>query len=58
MIMRNSLKNIETKLPQLGINISIGLCLVVLTAFVGQKGGFGATFTTVVVIYLGYKLLS
>jgi hypothetical protein len=57
MIMRNNEKNIETKLPPLGIHIKFWLRLVGLVVVVGLIYGFGATFSTVVGIYLCYKLL-
>jgi hypothetical protein len=57
MIMRNNEKNIETKLPPLGINIKFWLRLAGLTGLAGLLYACGATFTTVVGIYLGYKLL-
>jgi hypothetical protein len=57
MIMRNNEKNIETKLPPLGINIKFWGWLVGLAVVAGLIYAFGATFTTVVGIYLGYKLL-
>jgi len=57
LIMRNNGKNIETKLPQLGINIKIlarlaGLALIFFALYI-----FGATIPTVIGIYLGYKIL-
>jgi hypothetical protein len=57
MIMRNKVKNIETKLPPLGINIKFWLHLAGLMMVAGLIYGFGATFSTVVGIYLGYRLL-
>ena len=58
MIMRNKVKNIETKkLPPLGININIWFCLAGLIVAAGLIYACGATFTTVAGIYLGYKLL-
>ena len=57
MIMRNNEKNIETKLPLLGINIKFWGWLAGLAVVAGLIYAFGATFTTVVGIYLGYKLL-
>ena len=57
MIMRNNVKNNETKLPQLGININSWLRLAGLAAVAGLIYAFGATFSTVIGIYLGYKLL-
>ena len=55
--MRNNEKNIETKLPLLGINIKFWGWLAGLAVVAGLIYAFGATFTTVVGIYLGYKLL-
>ena len=55
--MRNNVKNIETKLSPLGININIWLRLVGLAVVAGLIYGFGTTISTVVGIYLGYKLL-
>lgn len=55
--MRNNEKNIETKLSPLGININSWLKLAGLAAVVGLICAFGATFSTVIGIYLGYKLL-
>ena len=57
MIMRNNEKNIETKLPPLGININFWLRLAGLAMVAGLIYACGATFTTVAGIYLGYKLL-
>jgi uncharacterized membrane protein YccF (DUF307 family) len=57
MIMRNNRKNNETKLPPLGININFWLRLAGLAVVVGLIYACGASFTTVVGIYLGYKLL-
>ena len=57
MIMRNNVKNNETKLPQFGININSWLRLAGLTAVAGLICAFGTTFSTIVGIYLGYKLL-
>ena len=54
--MRNNEKNSETKLPPLGININFWLRLAGLAVVAGLIY-CGATFTTVVGIYLGYKLL-
>ncbi len=55
--MRNKVKNIETKLPQLGINIKFWLRLTGLAVFFGLIYACGATFSTVAGVYLGYKLL-
>jgi len=55
--MRINVKNIETKLPQLRINIKFWLWLAGLAMVAGLIYACGATFTTVVGIYLGYKLL-
>ena len=57
MIMRDNIKNIETKLPLLGININNLLRLAGLAVVVWLIYIFGATFSTIVGIYLGYKLL-
>jgi hypothetical protein len=57
MIMRNNGKNIETKLPLLGINIRFWLRLVGLAVVAGLVWTCGATISTVAGIYLGYKLL-
>jgi hypothetical protein len=57
MIMRNNVKNNKTKLPLLGININFWLRLAGLIVVAGLIYAFGATFSTVVGIYLGYKLL-
>jgi hypothetical protein len=57
MIMRNNVKNIETKLPQLRININFWLRLAVLAGVAGLMWAYDATFSTLVGIYLGYKLL-
>ena len=40
-----------------GIIISIGLVLVVIVAVGGLIVGLGSTFTTVLAVYLGYRLL-
>jgi hypothetical protein len=56
-IMRNNEKNIETKLPLLGIHIKLGLRLAGLVVVAGLIYACGATFPTVAGIYLGYKLL-
>ena len=50
-------KNIETKLPQLGINIKIVIRLAVLAGFIGLIWACGANIWTAVAIYLGYKVL-
>jgi hypothetical protein len=55
--MRNNKKNIETKLPQLGINIKFWSRLAGLAAFAGLLFACNTTFSTVVGMYLGYKLL-
>ena len=52
--MRNNVKNNETKLPPLGINIKFEWWLIVA---VGLIYACGVTFTTVAGIYLGYKIL-
>ena len=57
MIMRNNEKNIETKLPLFGINIKFWLWLAGLAVVVWLIYVCGATVSTVVGIYLGYKLL-
>jgi len=57
MIMRNNEKNIETKLPLLGINIRFWVYLAGLAAIVGLIWACSATVWTVVGIYLGYKVL-
>jgi hypothetical protein len=57
MIMVHKEKNIETKLPQLGINIKILIRLVVLVGFIGLIWACGANIWTAVAIYLGYKVL-
>jgi len=57
MIIRNNGKNIETKLPLLGINIKFWGCLAGLAVVAGLIYACSATFTTAVGIYLGYKLL-
>ena len=57
MIMRNSVKNIETKLPLLGINIKFWGWLTGLAVVVGLIYVCGTTISTVVGIYLGYKVL-
>ena len=57
MIMVHKEKNIETKLPQLGINIKILIRLAVLAGFIGLIWACGASVWTVVAIYLGYKVL-
>jgi len=55
--MRNNVKNNETKLPPLGINIKFGWWLVGLAMVVGLIYAFGATISTIASIYIGYKLL-
>ncbi len=51
LIMVNNKKIKKTKNSlRSGINISIGFCLVLLTAFFGLKGGVGATLTVVEVV--------
>ena len=55
--MRNNEKNIETKLPQLGIIIKFGGWLVLFIVLSGLIYACGATISTAVVIYLGYKVL-
>jgi len=57
MIMRNNEKKIETKLPLLGINIRFWVYLAGLVAVVGLLWACGATFWTVVAVFLGYKVL-
>ena len=57
MIMRNNGKNNETKLPLLGINIKFWGCLAGLAVVAGLIYICGATFSTIVGIYLVYKLL-
>ena len=42
---------------RLGINISIVLVLVGLSAIIGLIIGAGSTFTTILAVYLGYRLL-
>jgi len=54
--MRNNFKNIKTKLPPLGINISWGW-LAGLAVVAGLIWADGATISAVVGIYLGYKAL-
>jgi len=56
MIMRNNVKNIETKLPLLGIIIRFWLWSAGLAAATWLIYACGATISTVVGIYLGYKL--
>ena len=55
--MRNNEKNIERKLPQLGINIKYGLYLAAFLGILGAIYACGATVSTVVGIYLGYRVL-
>ena len=55
--MRNNVKNIETKLSLLGINIKLVVCLAGLAVVTGLIYAYGAAFTAVVAIYLGYKIL-
>ena len=57
MIMRNNGKNIETKLPLLGININFWRGLAGLMLIIGLLYACGATFPIVIGIYLGYKVL-
>jgi len=56
MIMRNNVKNSETKLPPLGINIKFGLRLAGLAVVLVLIYACGATFPAIVV-YLGFNLL-
>jgi len=57
MIMVHEIKNSETKkLPRLGIHISWGW-LAGLAVIAGLIWACGATISTVVGIYLGYKIL-
>jgi hypothetical protein len=58
MIMVHEEKNIETKkLPRLGINIKFWLLLAGLAVVSGLIHAFGASFSVIVAIYLGYRVL-
>ena len=57
MNMVHEEKNRKTELPRLGINIDFGLRLAAILAVVGVFRACGATFSTVLGIYLCNKLL-
>jgi len=50
-------KNRKTKLPQFRIIIDFGLRLACFTVVIGLLYACGATFFTVLWVYLGYKVL-
>jgi hypothetical protein len=50
-------KNIETKLPRLRIIIKLGGCLAGLAAVVGVLHAFYGSISTIVGVYLGYRIL-
>jgi len=55
--MVHEIKNRKTKLPRLGIIINYGLRLLGLAAVIGLFYVCGATFSTVLGVYLGYRVL-
>jgi hypothetical protein len=55
--MVHKIKNIETKLPLLGIIIKLGGCLIGLAVVTGLLHTFYGSFSTIIGVYLGYKLL-
>jgi hypothetical protein len=58
LIMRNNEKILKQKNSlRSGINIKFWFCLVGLGVIAGLIFGFGGTFSAVVGIWLGYKLL-
>ena len=57
MIMVHEEKNIETKLSQLGINIKFLVRLICLTGLFGLLWTCGASFSVMLEVYLGYKVL-
>ena len=50
-------KNRKTKLPQFRIIIDFGLRLAGLAVVIGLLYACGATFSTVLGVYLGYRIL-
>ena len=58
LIMENNEKILKQKNSlRFGIHISFGFLLVGLAVVAGLIYGFGAALSTVIVIYLGYKIL-
>jgi len=55
--MVHAVKNIKTKLPPLQIRISFWLRLALFSAVIGGLYACGATFSTILGIYVGYKIL-
>jgi len=55
--MVHKIKNIETKLPPLGINIKLGGWLTGLAALITLLYVYDVSFSAVVGIYLGYMVL-
>ena len=53
--MVHEVKNRKKQLPQLGIIIKLGLVLWGLAAVTGLIHAFGATFATIVAVYLTYR---
>ena len=55
--MVHAVKNIKTKLPPLQIRISFWLRLALFSAVIGGLYACGATFSTLLGMYIGYKIL-
>ena len=55
--MVHVVKNIKTKLPPLRINIRFWGWLAAITAIIVVFCAYGATFYTILGIYIGYKIL-
>ena len=55
--MVHEVKNIKTKLPRLKISIDFWAKLAGLAAIIGLLCACGATISTVLGLFLGYKLL-
>jgi hypothetical protein len=55
--MVNEEKNRKTKLPPLGIIINFGVGCAGLALILGLLKALGATFSTVLGVYLGYRLM-
>ena len=54
--MVHEVKNIKTKLPRLRIYIDFGVRLTVLAAVIGLLCACGATVSTLLGAYLGYRV--
>jgi len=55
--MVHEIKNINKQLPLLGIIIKSGMLLLGFVVVLGLIRAFGASVSTVVAVYLGYKVL-